>query len=544
MTTATLSSIPSTRAVPYPAPGRAVRRLARRHLRRGTVAVAALCGSLSGLFAAQFPAISRALDEAGMHDIAGNPLERLLLGPPLALDDAGGFSVWRTGTAVLVVAGGWVALAATRVTRGEEDTGRWALLLGGRLTLVDVVARHLAAVAGAATLIGAGVAAGLLAARTDPAGALTHAAGVTGVGLTAATSGLLAAQIMPTRGRAAGVTVSALGVGLLLRMLADSSPHLSWLAWATPFGLAARAAPYAGNRIVPLLVLGVFPAALAGVALIVARNRDLGDGILSASQDRSPRTRLIRSVTGFAVGRAGRPTAAWAVGVGAAFVLAGAMLASVLQYVSENPKLAELAAAAGTSGLSSANAFSAPLFSMLALPTGLYAALRLATMVADEKAGRWTPLLAAPVPRARLAGVELAVTAAGVIVLHCCAGIAMWVGATLTGAPLRAADALAGALNSAPVALLAAGAAAVGVGWLPSATGAIGALPVIGGFLVSAALPAVDAPGWIAELSPWTHLAAVPAAPPHWTGIGWLLVTGAGMAALGVRGYAQRDVAT
>ena len=39
--------------------------------------------------------------------------------------------------------------------------------------------------------------------------------------------------------------------------------QLAWLAWATPFGLTAQAAPYADNRIAPLIVLAAFPLVLA-----------------------------------------------------------------------------------------------------------------------------------------------------------------------------------------------------------------------------------------------------------------------------------------
>jgi ABC-2 type transport system permease protein len=513
-----------------------------RQLRRGAAVTAVTCGAVSALFAGQYEAIRKSLDEAGFQDLAGNPLERILLGPPVALDDPGGFTVWRTGTAALALASVWGGLAATRVTRGEEDAGRWNLLLGGRLGVADVVIRHLVALAGSSTMIGGAVAAGLLAGRTDPVGAVLHAAGITCAALTYATTGLLAAQVMSSRTAATRLTVGTLGTGLALRMIADSSPRLAWLAWATPFGLAARSAPYAENRIVPLAVLGTFPIALAGAAVVAARRRDLGAGILPVSDDRPPRTRLLRSIHGFAVRRTARTTLGWAAGIAAAFLMAGGMLASVLRYFQTNPRFEELAAAAGVTGLDSVNAFSAPLFSLLPVPTGLYAALRLATMVADEKAGRWTLLLAQPVSRVRLVSAEVAVTVGGVVALHCSAAVAMWSGAKFTGAPLRIADSLAGATNSLPVALLAAGAAAVGVGWLPSATGAIGALPIVGGFLLNAVTPALNAPGWVADLSPWAHLAAVPATPPHWADTVILVLIGASLAAMGVHGYVRRDV--
>jgi ABC-2 type transport system permease protein len=543
MTAATLPGLPVP-AGPQLAPGRAVSRLAVRQLRRGAVVVALICGGMSALAASQYKPIGDFLDESGLRALAENPAIRILSGPPIAIDDPGGFTVWRTGPSLSVFASVWIMLAAIRITRGEEDGRRWDLLLAGRLRMTDVVVRCLAALVGSATLIGVAVAAGLLAARTEPTGAVIHAAGITCVALTFATTALLAAQVVPSRSGATGLTVAALGVSLLLRMIADGSHQLAWSAWATPFGLTARAAPYADNRIVPLIVLGAFPIVLAGAALFAARHRDLGDGIVAVSDSRSPRTRLLQSIGGFALRRTWRITLWWATGIAAYFLLVGATLAWLLALFQTNPRFAELAAAAGLGGHKMVNVIAAALFSMLAVFTGLYAAMRLAAMVADEKAGRWTLLFAQPISRVRLVSTEIMVTVGGVVALHCSAAVAVWSGAQITGAPLQLSDSFAGALNSVPAALLAAGAAAVGVGWLPSAAGAIGALPVVGGFLVNVIMQTTKAPGWVVNLSPWAHLAAVPDTPPNWAATTIFLLVGAVLSGLGVCGYVRRDLAT
>lgn len=528
---------------PQPAPGRAVRRLAMRQLRRGAAVVALLCGSMSALVASQYRPINYLLDESGLRALAENPAIRILSGPPVALDDPGGFTVWRTGAPVSLFASVWIMLATTRITRGEEDGRRWDLLLAGRLRMADVVVRCLAALVGCATVIGVAVATGLLAARTERTGALIHAVGITCVALTFATTALLAAQVMPRRSSATGLTVAALGVALMLRMIADGSHQLTWLAWATPFGLAARAAPYAGNRILPLIVLGAFPIMLAGAALFATHHRDLGDGIVVVPDSRAPRTRLLRSIGGFALRRAGRTMLGWATGIAASFLLVGAMLAYLRELFQTNPRLAELATAAGMGGHNLVPVLAADLFSLLPVPTGLYAAMRLAAMVADEKAGRWTLLLAQPVSRVRLLSDEIMVTVGGVVALHCSAAVAVWSGAKITGAPLHLSDSLAGALNSLPVALLAVAAAVVGVGWIPSAAGATGALPVVVGFLVNVIMQTAKAPGWVVNLSPWAHLAAVPNKPPNWAATAIFLLISAILTALGVYGYVRRDSA-
>ena len=543
MTTATLPGSPVA-AGSQLAPGRAVSRLAVRQLRLGAVVVALICGGMSALTALQYQPIGKLLDQSGLRALAENPAIRVLSGPPVALDDPGGFTVWRTGTTLSVLASVWIMLAATRITRGEEDGGRWDLLLAGRLRMADVVVRCLAALVGSATLIGIAVAAGLLAARTEPIGAVLHAAGITGIALTFATTALLAAQVMPSRSGATGLAVAALGVAMMLRMVADGSHRLAWLAWATPFGLTSRAAPYADNRIAPLIVLGAFPIVLAGAALFAARHRDLGDGIVAVPDSRRPRTRMLQSIGGFALRRTFRTTLGWATGIAACFLLIGLMLAWLLDLFQTNPRFAELAAAAGLGGHNLANVMAAALFSALAAATGLYAAMRVAAMVADEKAGRWTLLFAQPISRARLLFTEVMATVGGVVTLHCSAAVAVWGGAKITGAPLQFSDSLAGALNSVPVALLAVGAAALGVGWLPSIAGAIGALPILAGFVVNMVLQATKAPRWLVNLSPLAHLAAVPDTPPNWAATIIFLLAAVILGGLGVHGYVQRDLAT
>ncbi|OBA78041.1 hypothetical protein A9W99_25320 [Mycobacterium sp. 1164966.3] len=523
-------------------PGRAVSRLAVRQVRLGALVVASICGGISVLAASQYRLVNNLLDASGMRALADNPAVRTLAGPPVALDDPGGFTVWRTGTTVSLLASVWIMFAATRFTRGEEDNGRWDLLLAGRLRTTDLVVRYLAALAGSAMLIGAAVAAALLAAGTHPTGAVIHAAGITGIVLTFATTALLAAQVMPRQSSATGITVAAIGVSALLRMIADGSHQLAWMAWATPFGLTARSAPYAENRIGPLVVLGAFPIVLAAAALLAARHRDLGDGIVAVRNTRAPRTRLLQSIGGFALQRTARTTLGWAVGIAAYYFLVGAMLAYLLDLIENNKRFAELAAAAGLRG-HELYLIAAALFGLLAVPTGLYATMRLATMVVDEKAGRWTLLFAQPVSRVRLLCTETVITVGGMVALHCSAAVALWGGAKLTGTPLQLGESLAGALNSLPVAMLAAGATAVGIGLLPSAAGAIGALPLVGGFLVNLILQITKAPRWIATLSPWAHLAPVPDRPPNWAATIILLLIAATLTGVGVYGYVRRDLA-
>src|SRR3954451_2006198 len=54
----------------------------------------------------------------------------------------GGSTVWGTGTPMSVLVAVWSALTAVRITRGEEEAGRWNVLLAGQVRLGRLVGLH------------------------------------------------------------------------------------------------------------------------------------------------------------------------------------------------------------------------------------------------------------------------------------------------------------------------------------------------------------------------------------------------------------------
>jgi ABC-2 type transport system permease protein len=532
-------------SVHRPSAGHAVGLLVLRQLRRGTLIVTGVCAGMSALVATQYRStFEDEMSQQAVTALAENPAIRVLFGPAVALDDPGGFTVWRTGTPVLILAGVWLLLAAIRITRGEEDAGRWDLLLSGRARSIDVLLRCVATVAGSAVAISASIGVAMVAAGTDVEGAAVYSLGVLGVTATFGAVGLAAGQVMPSRPAAVGLAVGVLGAALLLRMLSDGIAALAFAAWLTPFGLIGQSAPYSQNRLLPLVVLAVFATIATAIALAAARGRDIGGGWVPVRSHRPAHSRLLGSPALFAVRCALRPTLGWAAGIGAYFLIIGAMIASILEFFEGSPRFGELAAGAGFGNLGTASGFAAALFGLLAIPTGLYAVTRLASAVGDERANRTTMLLATPLSRQRLLAAVAMVAAVGVLTLHVVAALGMWAGAALTGAPLGLGDALAGAMNTAPIAWLALGAAALAFGWVPPAVTAVGALPVVGGFLLNVIADSIGAPQWVSASSPFVHVAAAPAVPPNWPATAVILAVGVILLGAGVIGYARRDVAT
>jgi ABC-2 type transport system permease protein len=479
---------------------------------------------------------------ASLQALAASPAVRVLFGPPVALDQPGGFAVWRTGTVVAVLVAVWALLVTTRVSRGEEDAGRWDLLLAGRLSLPALLARLVAVLVGAALLVGVGLGAAMLLAGTQAAGALIYGAGVGLIGTSFVGVGALAAQLTASRRTAAGLGAAVIGAALLARMVADGAESLGWLHWATPFGLLSEAQPYGADRTSPLLVLAVASFALCLAALMVSRRRDLGAGTIRATETRSPRTTLLQTLPRFAARRLLHGSLGWAAGIAAYYLLLGLLVLSATQFLNDNPRFAEMASESGFDSLGTVEGYAAAVFSLLAIPTSLYVASQIGADAADEYASRLTLLFSLPVSRLRwLASLALVVLLAAVV-LTVLAGLAHWVGAALVSAPLGWAAALSGALNTLPVLVLSLGAAILALGWVPGAVFALGALPAVGGLVLQSLADSFGWPDAVASLSPFTHLAGVPTTDVDWRGAALLVSVGVALACVGGAGYARRDL--
>ena len=86
------------------------------------------------------------------------------------------------------------------------------------------------------------------------------------------------------------------------------------------------------------------------------------------------------------------------------------------------------------------------------------------------------------------------------------------------------------------------GVATTALGWVPRWTAAIGwgALAL---FLVVGEFGGLlGLPGWVIDLTPFTHVPRMPVEPFSWAPTLWLLLVAAALLAAGVVGYRRRDV--
>ena len=64
----------------------------------------------------------------------------------------------------------------------------------------------------------------------------------------------------------------------------------------------------------------------------------------------------------------------------------------------------------------------------------------------------------------------------------------------------------------------------------------------MGGLLLTVLVDTFDWPTWLAQLSPFAHLASVPATAPNWPGVAGMIGVSVLLAGLGIAGFVRRDL--
>ena len=249
---------------------------------------------------------------------------------------------------------------------------------------------------------------------------------------------------------ATAIGSGALGVALLLRMTADTT-SAGWLRWATPLGWAEELRPFTGAR--PLVL--VLPVAATVLLLVssarIARERDIGRGLLAGHDSAPPRLALLSSPTALALRTLRGGLIGWLTGIAVFALLMGVISDSVASGLSQSvqDQLEKLGTAANTASGYLGFTF---LFFLLAL--SLFACFQLAAMREDEAEQRLETLLALPVRRGRWFAERLALVVAMAAGLALAAGALAWVGAASQGAGVAFGRMLEAGANCLPVVML------------------------------------------------------------------------------------------
>jgi ABC-2 type transport system permease protein len=469
-----------------------------------------------------------------------------LFGPAPQLQTVAGFTVLKTSMTLMILGAVWGLLTSTRLLRGEEDAGRWELLLSGQTTRQGATAQALAGLAGGLATLWVLTAAITVAAgrysKVDiaPGPGLFLAVALVSTAVMFTAAGALTSQLAATRRQAAAYAGWFLGACYALRMVADAGVGLHGLIWASPLGWVEQLSPLTAPRPLALLPIVGFTAAAGLAAVHLAARRDVGAGTLADRSHARAHTRLLSGQLGLTV-RLARPTAvAWICALGATGLVLGLVARSAGATISgSSVKLVFSRLGAPGTG---AQAFLGVSFVIVAVLVAFVAAGQLTAARREEAEGQLDNLLVRPLARlswlAGRVGVTAGVLVAGAVV----AGFATWLGTASQSAHVGLGTLVEAGLNVVPPALFLVGVGVLALGVLPRATSYV-VYSVLGwSLLVELVGGILTTSHWLADTSLFHQMAAAPAVSPDWVTGGAMIGIGAACAALGGIAFQRRDL--
>lgn len=477
---------------------------------------------------------------AALARTADVPALRTLYGVPYDVSSNGSFTYWRYGLVIAVIVGLFALLTVVKLTRAEEESGRRELVWAAPLPRTAPLACGVAVAAFGSLLTGLVTMLGMLSAGAT--GALVFGAAVTGVGFVFAGVGALAAQFAGTARAAAGLAGAVLAVAYGLRAVADGSADRAWMSWLTPLGWFQRVRAYDQNAAFPLVLLFAAAVVLVAAALLGERDRDMLAGLLGVRPG-PPRSRRLTTPEALAARLQWGTAVAWIVAlavVGAAFGGLSGDFGSVLRESGQqmNEMFARMG---GTHDL--ALAFLGTIFGLVNAAVAATAVLCVLTARREEAALRAEPLLARAVGRVRWLGSHLVVAACAAVVGAAVGGAAM-AGAAGASGMSDVPRIFVSGFNALPVTALFAGLAVFAIAVVPRHANGISVGLLVLAVVVNLFGEVLDLPDAVLNLSPFHHVALMPAARFDAGGAAALAAVGVLLAVAGLVTFARRDVAT
>jgi ABC-2 type transport system permease protein len=519
-------------------------RLSVRLVRRGTLAWAATLWlsvlSVAAGYKTAYPTpVERRLLAASIGD---NPAFRALYGRAIAIDTPAGFLQWRYGGVVAVLASLWGLLGTTRLLRGDEEANRVEVVATGAFRPTALVALQLAAMVSGFGLIAAAVAIGAAMTGVPTGGSVLFSVGTAATGIVFAMLGAVAAQLAVTRRQAASWTGMALAAAYAARAASGAAPGLAWLGWTTPLGWNERLHPLTGAAPGVLALLAAVAATLAALAVALRGQRDLGASVVQLGDRVPPSTRLLRSPIAFAVRTSRGVALAWLVSMAGIVFLLGLLTKDVVEFARKDVGTNTFTTRLADVRIDSADGFLGLAFAFLVVVLAVLATTLVGALRDEEATGRLDNLLTAPLTRARWLSARLA--AAGVVVLVVALGssLAAWAGAAARGTDISATAVAGATANCLPVVLFFGAVALTVFAVAPRFTTSIPIGATIGLYLLNFVGALARAPAWVLDLSPFHHVAPVPATAANVGAAFVLTAMGAVGIVVAVALFARRDL--
>lgn len=471
-------------------------------------------------------------------NMGGSPASIAMAGPPIALREIGGILIYETSLTALLAVALMAVFTVVRHTRAEEDAGRVELLGSTVVSPHAVITAAVLVAAGASVLVGAGITLSFLAEEQPLRESLLYGAAVAAMGVVYGCVAVCAAQVVSHGRGAIGLSLGFLAVAFGFRAIGDVGDNA--LSWVSPMGWSQQVRLYDDNRWWPLLLSLALTGLLLMATVVLEGRRDLGAGIVPARPGPAEAGQSLSGVVGLTWRLQRASVLGWSVGMLAMGLLLGSFSESIQSMVEDNPTLAEYFEQAGGSTI--VDAYFSTSMLLMAIGASGFAVSSALRIRAEESAGRLEPVLATGVSRPRWLFGSLLVTLVGTVLAVGLGGIGVGVAYAATSGRAAEVWRMTGySLAYLPATLVLAAVAVLLIGWLPRASGAAW-VGVALCFLVGWLGGLLELPTWVNELSPFTHVPAVPSEELTGSPLAVLLLVTVAVVAAGYAGFRRRDL--
>ncbi len=526
-----------------------MRFVARRTVRSAAfwaIIFGAFVASKSAGYASAYPTLK---DRLNLSATFGNNVGlSALFGVPHKIETVAGFTIWNTLSVMMIVGAIWAFLLATRTFRGEEDAGRWEMLLAGHTTARRATANALVGLGlSLSALYAVAAAAFILVGKIHAVdfgvqAALFFALAATSGAAMFVSIGALCSQLMPTRSRAASLAAGVFGLSFLLRAMASiTSAH--WLLNLSPLGWIDKLQPLYGSQPVWLVPIICLTLALSIVSIMLAGTRDLGASLISDHDSAPAHTSLLGSPFGAAVRLTRVTTLSWLATTTAFALFFGLLTKSATQAFSQSSGLQHRINGVISAPTFGAKTFLGVVFFLLMPLLMAFAASSIGHVREDEAQGYLDNFLVRPVSRLRWLWSRVMLIVLGIVVAGWLSGVGVWAGTASQHTDIGFGTLFTAASNIIAPALLTLGVGIFALGIVPRLTTVLAYSLIAWSFLIEIVSSGLHLNHWLLDTSVLHHVSLAPASNPNWHADAALAAIALALCLIGGLAFNRRDLA-
>jgi len=475
--------------------------------------------------------------DALYNSVAGNPAVEAMSGPTGGLRSLGGAIAWDSMPAMSIMCGVYAMFSVIRHSRAEEEDARTELLLASGSGRLAPLAAALVVTSLAMGLLAAGSSAVLVAGGFDLGPSVLLSLSFAVFGLVIAGTTAVFAQITGRARAARGLVGVVIGSAWLLRAIGDTSGGT--LTWFSPLGWAEQTKPFWENTWWPLLLSVAAAASTAWLSMWLLSRRDIGGGLIQPRPGPSQAAPSLLHPLGFSFRLQRSSVIGWTAMVFLYGFAVGVIGENIEEILASSAAYSKAFASAGGDLLDSYFASILTVIAILGTGFTISSVLRPSS---EESRDRADLLLTAPLGKVRWVVGHVLIAFVASAVMVALAGFALGAGLGVANGDFSHIGPLVASGFARAPAMWLTGSLALVLFGLSSrlAHTAWGLLAAI--VLVWTLASFGDLPDRVVDLSPFSHVPAVPAVPLDTTPLLVMTVLAAAFSLVGLALWRRRDL--